>query len=125
MFPLTITSIMDFADRVHGDSEIVSITSDSSSHRYTFRDAFERTRKLANALAGAGVESGDRIATLAWNDYRHYELYYAISCSGAVCHTIIRACSPSRSSTSSITPRTDWCLSTRLLCLLWNNFRID
>ncbi len=86
--PLTINSIMDFAERVHGDTEIVSVTIDNPKHRYTFRDAFARTRQLANALAAAGVQGGDRVATLAWNDYRHFELYYAISCSGAVCHTI-------------------------------------
>ena len=86
--PLTITTIMDFAERVHGGSEIVSITADNPEHRYTYVDAFRRTRQLANALADAGVEEGDRVATLAWNDYRHFELYYAISCSGAVCHTI-------------------------------------
>jgi fatty-acyl-CoA synthase len=86
--PLTITSIMNFADQLHGDSEIVSVTADDPSHRYTYKDAFSRTRQLANALAAAGVTEGDRVATLAWNDYRHFELYYAISCSGAVCHTI-------------------------------------
>jgi fatty-acyl-CoA synthase len=86
--PLTITSIMQFADQVYGDTEIVSVTADNPSHRYTYADAFRRTRKLANALAAVGVAEGDRIATLAWNDYRHFELYYAISCSGAVCHTI-------------------------------------
>jgi 3-(methylthio)propionyl---CoA ligase len=86
--PLTITTIMEFAERIHGDSEIVSITADNPRHRYTYADAFKRSRKLANALQQAGVSEGDRVATLAWNDYRHFELYYAISCSGAVCHTI-------------------------------------
>jgi fatty-acyl-CoA synthase len=86
--PLTITSIMEFAEKLHGDVEIVSITSDIPEHRYCYRDAFARTRKLANALAQAGVEEGDRIATFAWNDFRHFELYYGISCFGAVCHTI-------------------------------------
>lgn len=85
---LTITSIMKFADKVYPDGEIVSVTEDDGIHRYTYADAFKRTRKLANALAASGVKSGDRIATLAWNDYRHFELYYAVSCSGAVCHTI-------------------------------------
>ena len=86
--PLTITSIMNFAEQVYGDSEIVSITGDTPSHRYTYADAFRRTRQLANALAAVGVHDGDRVATLAWNDFRHFELYYAVSCSGAVCHTI-------------------------------------
>lgn len=86
--PLTITSIMQHAEKVFGDREIVSVTSDNPRHRYTYADAFKRVRKLANALNKLGVEPGDRIATLAWNDYRHFELYYAISCSGLVCHTI-------------------------------------
>lgn len=85
---LTITAIMQQADRFHGDKEIVSVTADNPRHRYTYSDAFKRVRKLANALAKVGLEPGDRIATLAWNDYRHFELYYAISCSGFVCHTI-------------------------------------
>lgn len=86
--PLTITSLMRFADKVHGASEIVSVTADNPSHQYTYRDAFVRVRKLANALQSLGAKEGDRIATLAWNDYRHLELYYAVSCSGLVCHTI-------------------------------------
>jgi len=86
--PLTITSIMRHAEKVFADREIVSITSDNPLHRYTYADAFKRVRKLANALSKLGVEPGERIATLAWNDYRHFELYYAISCSGLVCHTI-------------------------------------
>ena len=49
---------------------------------------FRRARKLANALAAAGVREGDRVGTLAWNDYRHLELYYAVSCMGAVLHTV-------------------------------------
>ena len=86
--PLTITSILRHADRVNGDREIVSCTRDNPRHRYRYRDAFRRTRQLANAIAGWGYGAGDRIATLAWNDYRHFETYYAAACSGYVCHTI-------------------------------------
>lgn len=85
---LTITSIMNFAKRVFPDTEIVSVTSADSRHRTTFGETFARTGKLANALAKLGCAEGDRVATLAWNDYRHFELYYAISCSGYVCHTV-------------------------------------
>ncbi len=85
---LTITSIMKFADRVYSDSEIVSVTGTEGLHRYCYADAFARTRQLANALTASGIKSGDRVATLAWNDFRHLELYYGVSCSGAVCHTI-------------------------------------
>ncbi|PTC03288.1 long-chain fatty acid--CoA ligase [Vibrio mediterranei] len=86
--PLTITEIMRHADRVNGDTEIVSVTCDNPRHRYTLSDAFSRTRQLANALKSLGLKKGQRVATLAWNDYRHLELYYAISCSGGVLHTV-------------------------------------
>lgn len=87
-FPLTITSIMEHAERVHGAQEIVSVTRDNPRHRYTYADAFGRVRQLANAMKAWGMSSSDRIATLAWNDYRHFETYYASACSGYVCHTI-------------------------------------
>jgi len=86
--PLTITSVMKHAEKFHGGTEIVSVTNDNPRHRYTYTDAFTRVRKLANSLQRLGAKPGDRIATLAWNDYRHFELYYAVSCSGMVCHTI-------------------------------------
>ena len=86
--PLTITSILRYAERVFRDTEIVSVTADNPRHRYTFGDAFGRARRVANLLDGLGLRRGDRIATLAWNDYRHFELYYGISCAGYVCHTI-------------------------------------
>ena len=85
---LSITSILKHAERVNGDAEIISITADNPRHRYTYREAFTRARKLADGIAGWGLEQGDRIATLAWNDYRHFETYYAAACSGYVCHTI-------------------------------------
>jgi acyl-CoA synthetase (AMP-forming)/AMP-acid ligase II len=85
---LTITSIMQHAEKHHGTVEIVSVTADNPRHRYTYSDAFRRARKLANALATLGVQFGERIATIAWNDYRHFEIYYGASCSGFVCHTI-------------------------------------
>ena len=86
--PLTITSIMRHADRVNAASEVVSVTAENPRHRCTLADVFRRARQLANALTRAGVKPGDRIATLAWNDYRHLELYYAVSCIGAVLHTL-------------------------------------
>ena len=85
---LTITSIMEHADRYHPDTEIVSVTNDTPRHRYTYAEAFRRTRRLANALVDYGIEAGERVATLAWNDYRHFELYYAIAGIGAVTHTV-------------------------------------
>jgi len=85
---LLISSILEHADRNYGDREIVSVTADNPLHRYTYKDCFRRTRQLANALGKLGLAQGDRIATLAWNDYRHLESYYGISGSGYVCHTV-------------------------------------
>ena len=86
--PLTVPSIIDFAERNFPNVEIVSVTEDNPDHRYTYRDCARRVRKLANALTNSGIQPGDRIATLAWNDYRHLEMYYAISGIGAINHTI-------------------------------------
>ena len=85
---LTITSIMEHADSNHPETEIVSVTCDEPRHRQSYAAAFRRTRRLANALIDYGIQPGDRIATLAWNDYRHFELYYAIAGIGAVTHTV-------------------------------------
>ena len=85
---LTLTEVMRHANANFPDSEIISVTADNPRHRYRYREAFARAAQLANALQKLGAQPGDRIATLAWNDYRHFELYYATSCSGLVCHTI-------------------------------------
>ncbi len=86
--PLIITSLIQYAARYHGDTEIVSRTIEGPIHRYGYRDSYARVKKLANALTNLGVGQDDRIATLAWNGYRHFELYYGISGIGAICHTI-------------------------------------
>jgi fatty-acyl-CoA synthase len=86
--PLTITEIMRHAQKYHADRQIISVTVDDPRHRISYREVFRRARKLANALSAMGLERGARVATLAWNDYRHFEMYYAISCTGLVCHTI-------------------------------------
>ncbi len=86
--PLLISNIIEHAARHHPDTEIVSRAIEGGIHRYTYLDAGKRARKLANALGKSGVALGDRIATLAWNGYRHFELYYGISGIGAVMHTV-------------------------------------
>jgi acyl-CoA synthetase (AMP-forming)/AMP-acid ligase II len=86
--PLLISSIIKHADRYFGKSEIVSRRVEGDIHRYTYHDCHTRSRKLANALRGLGVQMGDRVATMAWNGYRHLEAYYAVSGSGAVLHTL-------------------------------------
>lgn len=86
--PLLISSIIEFASRHYGQVEIVSRRVEGDMHRYTYRDCHQRARRAAHALQGLGVKMGDRVATLAWNGYRHMELYYAVSGSGAVLHTL-------------------------------------
>ena len=86
--PLMISSLLVHAARHSGDTEIVSKRVEGDLHRYTYRDAELRSRKLAQALARLGCEAGDRVGTLAWNGHRHFELYYGTSGSQLVCHTI-------------------------------------
>ncbi len=86
--PLLISAIIAHAAAFHGDAEIVSRTVEGPIHRYAYREAERRSKQLARALLRLGIMPGDRVGTLAWNTYRHVELYYAISGIGAVCHTI-------------------------------------
>ncbi|MFN7345256.1 MAG: 3-(methylthio)propionyl-CoA ligase [Betaproteobacteria bacterium] len=86
--PLAIASLIQHADRFHPDVEIVSRRVEGDIHRTTYRQAHRRARQLANALAALGVGRSDRVGTLAWNGYRHFELYFAVSGSGAVLHTL-------------------------------------
>ncbi len=86
--PLLISSLIEHAGRFHADTEIVTRTVEGPIQRQTYRDTHGRARTLAKALAALGVGMGDRIATLAWNTHRHFEIYYAVSGMGAVCHTI-------------------------------------
>jgi fatty-acyl-CoA synthase len=86
--PLMISSLLVHAARHAADTEIVSKRVEGDLHRYTYLDAEFRSRKVAQALARLGCEAGDRVATLAWNGYRHFEIYYGVSGSQLVCHTI-------------------------------------
>ncbi|HJU30288.1 MAG TPA: AMP-binding protein, partial [Hyphomicrobiaceae bacterium] len=86
--PLLVSGVIDYAAEAYPDVEIVSQTVEGGIHRYGYAAARERIGRLANALVALGVKPGDRVATLAWNGYRHFELYYAIAGIGAVCHTI-------------------------------------
>jgi 3-(methylthio)propionyl---CoA ligase len=86
--PLLVSNLIDYAAEVHATRPIISQTVEGGIHRYTYREARARIARLANALIDMGIKPGDRVATLAWNGYRHFELYYAISGIGAVCHTL-------------------------------------
>ncbi|MCB1893297.1 MAG: AMP-binding protein, partial [Rhodocyclaceae bacterium] len=72
--PLMISSLIRHADRNHGDTEIVSRETTGGLHRYTYSEAHRRSRQLARALLSLGIKAGDRVATLAWNNHRHFEL---------------------------------------------------
>ncbi|WP_226578585.1 long-chain-fatty-acid--CoA ligase [Acuticoccus sediminis] len=86
--PLKIADILAFAAEVYPNGEIISVRTEGDVHRTTYKETAGRVAQLAHALKGLGVGFGDRVATLAWNGYRHFELYYAISGIGSVCHTI-------------------------------------
>jgi acyl-CoA synthetase (AMP-forming)/AMP-acid ligase II len=86
--PLLISGLIDFADKHHGDAEVVSRRVEGDIHRYTWSDVARRARQVANALDGLNLAFSDRVATLAWNGYRHLELYFGVSGSGRVLHTI-------------------------------------
>ncbi|MEY2771300.1 MAG: hypothetical protein RIQ38_1719 [Pseudomonadota bacterium] len=85
---LLISSLIDFAERHHGDGEIVSRRVEGDLHRYTWADVARRARQAANALDGLNLGLSERVATLAWNGYRHLELYFGVSGSGRVLHTL-------------------------------------
>jgi acyl-CoA synthetase (AMP-forming)/AMP-acid ligase II len=86
--PLLISNLIEFADKHHGDSEVVSRRVEGDIHRYTWSDVARRSRQVANALDGMKLGFSDRVATIAWNGYRHLELYFGVSGSGRVLHTI-------------------------------------
>lgn len=85
---LMISDLIEHAAQVHSDREIYTLNSDLTEHRYTWAECAKRVRKLANALLAAGIKEGDRVATIAWNNYQHIEIYYAVSSIGAIVHTI-------------------------------------
>ncbi|MDK2778482.1 MAG: long-chain-fatty-acid--CoA ligase [Pseudomonadota bacterium] len=86
--PLLISGLLEHAETTHPGTEIVSRRCEGDIHRYTMKEAAGRARRIANLLHRFGIEQGERIATLAWNGYRHYELYFGVSGYGAVLHTI-------------------------------------
>ena len=86
--PLLISNLLIHAERHHAEQQIVSRRVEGDLHRYTYKDLAARSRKVAKALAALGVKAGQTVGTLAWNGYRHMELYYGVSGSGAVLHTL-------------------------------------
>ena len=93
-YPLLVPKALSYAERFHPDVEIVSRRHEGDIHRYTFRDLATRARKLANALTTLGVGPGDIVGTIAWNGYRHFEIYFALPGMEAAYHTINPRLSP-------------------------------
>ena len=85
---LLISSLIEHAEAYHSDTEIVSRTVEGPIHKYTLKDAAKRSRKLANALNKLGLREGDVVGTLAWNTFRHFELYFGVSGIGCIVNTV-------------------------------------
>ena len=86
--PLLVSSVIAHAARYHADQQVVTRTVEGPMHRYTYAQAGVRMQQLALALQALGVKPGDRVATLAWNTFRHFELYYTLAGIESVCHTV-------------------------------------
>ncbi|MBM1143009.1 long-chain-fatty-acid--CoA ligase [Alcanivorax sp. ZXX171] len=86
--PLLISSLIEHAATFHPRTEIVTKTVEGDIHRTNYAEIRDRSKQVANALAKLGIRQGDCVGTLAWNTYRHFELYYGVSGSGAVLHTV-------------------------------------
>jgi fatty-acyl-CoA synthase len=87
-FPLTLEHVLDRAGRLFGSTGIVSRLPDRTLHRHRYADFQRRARALGGALQAAGLQRGDRVATLMWNHYVHLEAYFGVSCAGGVVHTL-------------------------------------
>ena len=87
---LLTSNLLEFAERYHRDTEIVSRRVEGDIHRYTYGEFAQRSRQLAQTLDGMDLAAGTRVASLAWNGYRHMELYYGVGGSGRVIHTLNR-----------------------------------
>jgi fatty-acyl-CoA synthase len=86
-FQLTLPPLLRRAEKYFPDKKIITMLPDKSFHEYTYRDCCRRSRQLAVALKGLGLQPGDRVATFAWNHYQHMECYLGIPC-GGLCSTL-------------------------------------
>ena len=92
--PLLISTLLRHAARHHGEAEVISVLESGDVHHTTWAETERRARQLVRALQALGVREADRVGTLAWNDHRHLEVYYATSGMQAICHTINPRLSP-------------------------------
>jgi acyl-CoA synthetase (AMP-forming)/AMP-acid ligase II len=86
--PMLLMDILRHGADVHRDARIISCTSNGPDHSYSYEDALIRASKLGNALLDAGYGMGCVVGTIAWNNFRHFEIYYGTAGIGAICHTI-------------------------------------
>jgi len=86
--PLLISSLLDHAEKAHHSAQIVSLMPGAPAHRCGYADIARRARQVAQALGALGIREGDRVGTMAWNGYRHLELFFGVSGMGAVLHTV-------------------------------------
>ena len=86
--PLLLSGLLEHAAQYHGDTAVLSKEVDGTMTHSDWQTVSKHSKQLANALAGLGLQAADRVATLAWNNVRHLEAWYAISSSGMICHTI-------------------------------------
>ncbi|CAM4219754.1 long-chain-fatty-acid--CoA ligase [Psychrobacter arenosus] len=86
--PLLVSDLVKHADRYHGDTLVVSCETDGSTTESNWSEIHSNSKRLANALMALGLEQQDRVATIAWSNRRHLEIWYGVSGSGLVCHTI-------------------------------------
>ncbi|MBP7661975.1 MAG: AMP-binding protein, partial [Burkholderiaceae bacterium] len=86
--PLLLSSFIEHAAENHGDVEVVAREIEGDLHRYGYRDAQRRMKRLARALIRMGVTPGTPVASMAWNTHRHFEMFYGVTGMGAVLHTI-------------------------------------
>ena len=93
-YPLLLSTLYERAVRIYPNREIVSVNADGSLHRTTYGETDDRVRRLVSALGRLGIEPGDVVGTLAWNTYRHHEIYWATANSGRICHTVNIRLSP-------------------------------
>src|SRR5260370_41469067 len=87
-FPLTVPALLERAGNIFGKVEIVTRRPDRSLARYTWGDLYRRARHLANSLTGLGLQRGDRVASLLWNQSEHMEAYFGVPIAGGVLHTL-------------------------------------
>jgi acyl-CoA synthetase (AMP-forming)/AMP-acid ligase II len=87
-YPLTLDRILEHANRLYPNKQVITKLPNGSLHQYTYADLYRRVKRLGNVLESLGVDVGDRVGTFAWNHYQHLELYFGIPGAGAVCHTL-------------------------------------